>query len=246
MSVQFDLRIERSREPRLSSAILLYGDHALGAFATVHRISVDAAGKATLLAGKPLSIAASRRLLTRLAPPSVGGDFLPESVLMTRGDEMIWYEPARMRHLGFKQSTQFPERSTGTLAGTGPTPGVIFHVSGAVWRIFAFTSRGRPTPDTPLYHAPTLNTHEDGEICAGSVRKPAGTTVECIQAWSDAFWNSNFVHANYDGVVAYRGSVTKLWRDALAGRFPRGFPNRVLKAHGFTLGQYINETRGKA
>lgn len=245
MSVQFHLRVERQPEPRLGSAILLYGNHSKDSFATVHQVSIDASGKATLLAGKPLSLGASRRLLTRLLPSAGGGDYLPESVLMVRGDELIWYEPPQMRHLGFKQSTQFPERSPGTLAGSAPTPGVIFHVSGAVWRIFAFTSAGRPTPDTALFHAPTLNTYEDGTICAGTVRKPSGTTTECLQAWSDAFWKSNFLHANYDGVVKYRGTVTKFWRDAVAGRFPRGFPDRVLKPHGFTLGQYIDATRRK-
>lgn len=237
------VRTERPDEPVLSGAILLYQGHTGGTFATVHEVAVSDKGKPTILAGKPLTHATSRAILASLSRNAAGGSFLPECVLMTSGNELLWYEPPQMRHLGFRESTQFPERSPGTLAGTVPTPGVIFHVSESKWRVFAYASKGRPVPDTPLFHAPTLNTYEDGAICVGTVKTPGSTATDCIRAWSDAFWCSNFTHANYGGVVKYHGDAAKLWRDAMNGKFGGRFPNRVLKPHDFTVGQYIERLR---
>lgn len=243
MTISFTIRTERRSEPELSAAILLYGTSGQGAFATVHDVAVSKNGKPTILAGKPLTLATSRSILASLGRNVHGGSFLPACVLMTSADELIWYEPPQCRHLGFKESTQFPRRSPGTMAGDVPTPGVIFHVGESIWRIFAFKGKGRPTPDTPLFHAPTLNTYENGEICVGTVKTPATTTAECIRAWSDAFWRSNFTHANYDGAVAYRNDAPALWRDAIAGKFGGRFPVRVLKPHGFALCDYIESIR---
>lgn len=245
MAIPLRVRTERPSEPVLSRAILLYHGNSGGAFATVHDVRVSDQGKPTILAGKPLTHATSRRILASLSRNAAGGSFLPECVLMTGGNDIIWHEPPQMRHLGFKQSTQFPARSPGTLAGTVPTPGVIFHVSESEWRVFAYTAKGRPVPETPLFHAPTLNTYEDGAICVGTVKTPGSTAAECIRAWSDAFWRSNFTHANYDEVVKYGGDAAQLWRDAMEGKFGGRFPNRVLRPHDFTVGEYIERLRGR-
>lgn len=245
MTIHFKIHAERAPELQLRRAILLYENRkaANGYFATLHDVALSESGKPKILAGKPLTLAASRGILAGLSRDAHGGSFLPECVLMASADELMWYEPPQVRHLGFKRSTQFPKRSPGTMAGHAPTPGVIFHVGESIWRVFAFKGKGRPSPETPLFHAPTLNTYEDGGICVGTVRTPGATTAECIRAWSDAFWRSNFTHANYDNVVQYQGDAPALWRDAIAGRFRGRFPSRVLKPHGFTTGEYIERIR---
>ena len=244
MTIVFNIRTEHAKEPKLSGAILLYGVDGKNAFATVHQVQVSANRRPVILAGKPLTLRASRTILSSLSKNAVGGGgYLPECVLMANGDEMMWYEPPQVRHLGFKVLREASEQKLGTLAGPAPTPGVIFHVSGNDWRVFAYTAEGRPTPETLLFHAPTFNTYEDGRICVGSARTPTTNTADSIRAWSEAFWQSNFTHPNYDGVVNYRGDAPALWRDAMAGKFGDRFPTRVLKPYRSKVGEYIERSR---
>lgn len=240
MTIPFKFTVQRPAPLALTRAILLYegGERML---ATVHEVKAGEGMKPTVLAGKALTARMSRLILQAVSRNGIGVSFLPECVLMACGDRLMWYEPPQVRHLGFKQSTQFPERSPGTRSGTAPTPGVIFLVEGNSWRVMAYRGEGRPTPETPLYCAPTLNTYQDGAICTGNVRTPASTAAESIQAWSEAFWRSNFTHANYEGVVAYKGDAPTLWKDALLGKFSTTFPEHVLKPYNQTLGEFLAE-----
>lgn len=240
MMTRFNLTVQRLAPLALKRAILLYegGDRTL---ATIHEVEAREGKQPTILAGKALTARMSRWILQAVSRNGIGVSFLPECALMACGDRLMWYEPPQVRHLGFKQSTQFPARSPGTLSGTAPTPGVIFLVEGNSWRVMAYRGEGRPTPGTPLYRAPTLNTYQDGAICTGNVRTPSSTAAESIQAWSDAFWHSNFTHANYEGVVDYEGDAPKLWKDALLSRFGTTFPDHVLKPYNQTLGEYLAE-----
>lgn len=242
MTIPFRISESRPQPLTPTHAVILY-EGADRAIATLHRVRCDDKSTPTILAGKALSVGMSRKILRALSRNGTGGSFLPACVLMASGDALMWYEPPMMRHLGFKQSTHAPERSAGTFAARVPTPGVIFLVDGARWLVMAYRGDGRPTPETPLYRAPTLNTYEDGSICAGNVKTPASTAADRIQAWSDAFWRSNFTHANFDGVVDYEGDAAKLWQDARDGQFGERFPDHVLKPYDRTVGQYLETWR---
>jgi PRTRC genetic system protein B len=240
-----DIATDRPPPLELRRAILLYSqgrnDHG---FATIHDCAVIA-GKPVILAGRAMSPAMSRAIAAKLGTARMQGGFLPANVLMVDGEHLVWHEPPMMRHLAFKASTQFPERSLGTGAGKAPTPGTIFVAGPGAWAVFAYKGTQRPTPDTPLFQAPFYNVDKQGSICVGNVKAPNSTTAERITAWNDAFFRTYFAHANYDGVVDYAGDVTGLWRDLLDGKHRDAFPEQVLMPHRWTLADLLHQLGGK-
>jgi PRTRC genetic system protein B len=233
----FELSIQATPPLRLARAILLY-TNSQRTFATVHECAnVD--GKPVILAGRTLTPGMSRTLAASVGKQAPVAQFLPTNVLMSTGDWLIWWEPPCVRHLGFKLSTQFPERSLGTRSGYVPTPGVVFVAGAQHWSVFAVQGRERPTPDTELYVAPFYNVDADGRICAGNVHVPRMALAERIATWNAAFFESLFPHPNYDGVVNYAGDATGLWRDLLDGQFGEHFPEEVMRPAKLSLGQLI-------
>jgi len=232
--VQVTLQDDQAMEP--TTALVLYERRGRG-FATVHKI--DASGPVpTLQAGKPLSLRALNLLRSKLVATDRRRGVLPERVLAVDEETLIWYEPPQHRHLAFRMSEQFPARSIGTVSGRVPCPGVVFVVHQQQWQVAAFKGSGRPVASTRLFHAPFFNVHSNREICAGSVLKPSTNAVSAIDAWSRAFFGSFFSHANYDGVVRFRGDVMALWRARLKAP-GRRFPERTLIDAGLTLGELV-------
>ena len=105
---------DRPTPLQLRRAILLYsqGRNETG-FATIHDCAVIA-GKPVILAGRAMSPAMSRAIAAKLSAAGMHGGFLPANVLMIDGEHLVWHEPPQIRHLAFKASSQFPERSLGT------------------------------------------------------------------------------------------------------------------------------------
>lgn len=236
----FKVEVGESEPLKLSRAVLIYEGRNRRAFATVHSCAI-VNSKPVLLAGRAMTPAMSRSLTAKLNQQRIVGEYLPENVLMTDGDTMMWYEKPQVRHLAFKESTLYPDRSVGRRGGRVPVPGVVFVAGPGNWSVFAFKGAERPTPSTPLYAAPFLNTDSDGRICAGNVKVPKSTAADRIAAWNDAFFRSYFVHANYQGVVEYRGDVTALWTDLLSGKFGDRFPEDVLRPYKLTLADLIRK-----
>lgn len=230
---------------KLRRAILLYrADGKNPCFATIHDCAV-LSGKPVILAGRAMSPAMSRAVAATLGATGMQGGFLPANVLMIDGEHLVWHEPPLVRHLAFKASTQFPERSLGTCAGKVPTPGAIFVAGPQTWSVFAYKGAQRPQPDTPLFHAPFYNVDRTGSICVGNVSVPKSTAAERIAAWNDAFFRSYFSHANYDGVVDHPDDATGLWRALLGGRPGEAFPEQVLKPCRMRLADLLHQFGGK-
>lgn len=236
---------DRPTALKLRRAILLYsGDRNENGFATVHDCAIIG-GKPVILAGRAMSPSMSRAIAAKLSSARNIGGFLPANVLMTDGEHLVWHEPPLMRRLAFKESTQFPERSLGTRSGKVPAPGTIFVAGPRTWAVFAYKGTQRPLPETPLFHAPFYNVDQRGSICVGNVSVPKSTAADRIAAWNDAFFRSYFAHANYDGVVDYRGDVTGLWRDLLDGKHGAIFPEQVLKPQQLLLADLLRHLQGK-
>ncbi|OZA27497.1 MAG: hypothetical protein B7X93_08970 [Hydrogenophilales bacterium 17-61-9] len=240
--IQFTVKTTETEPLTLSRAVLIYEDHKRRAFATVHQCTVKG-GKPVLLSGRAMTPAMSRSLSGKLNRKNIIGigEFLPENVLMTDGDTLMWYEKPQVRHLAFKPSTIYPHRSLGLRGGPVPIPGTIFVAGPQNWSVFAVKGTERPTPSTPLYAAPFYNVDQNGGICQGNVTIPKSTAADRIGAWNDAFFRSYFPHANYSGVVDYEGDVTALWTDLLDGKFGKDFPEEVMCSYGLTLADLIRK-----
>lgn len=236
----FKVHVSETEALKLSRAVLIYEGRNRRAFATVHNCTV-VNNKPVLLAGRAMTPAISRALAIKLNRQQIIGEYLPENVLMTDGDTLMWYEKPQVRHLAFKKSDLYQNRSLGRRGGRVPVPGVIFVAGPQTWSVFAFKGTERPTPETPLYVAPFYNVDSDGAICAGNVKIPKSTAADRIAAWNDAFFRSYFPHANYTGVVNYGGDVTALWADLLDGKFGEQFPEEVMRPYELTLADLIRK-----
>lgn len=228
---EFTVSVGESAPLTLSRAVLIYEDQRHQAFATVHKCEL-VNGKPVLMAGRAMTPSMSLSLAGKLTKRRILGEYLPENVLMTDGDTLMWYEKPQMRHLAFKDSTEVPSRSLGVRGGMVPTPGVIFVAGPRLWSVFTFKGNERPAPEAPIFAAPFYNVYADGSICQGNVITPKSTAPDRISTWNDAFFRSFFVHANYEGVVNYEGDVTALWTHLLDGKFGDRFPEEVLKPYG--------------
>ncbi len=218
----------------LDKAVLIYRGSNGSALATCHDIDLQE-NKATLLAGKAMTPQRAIALATALTRSLVLGGFLPDNVLYLNGDAIVWWLPAKARHIAFKTK----EKIIGERAGVVPHPALIFMASSRDWRVWAVTTRSRPMPDTKLCRAPYMNVYEDGAICAGTTRLPGETTIDKIKGWNEAFFGSFFTHGNGTRMVKATGGLIQLWRDLLDGKYKR-FPNSVLVETGKTLRELVS------
>lgn len=231
---EFRVRTQTDGILRLDQAVLIYKGASDSALATVHQVE-DVDGEPVILAGQAMTPRAAIRLARALTKGIAHGGFLPETVLYTDGDLLLWWVPPARRHIMFRA----PELGAPERGEVVPHPGLVFAASSSIWKVWAVKGKARPTLQTALYKAPYFNVWEGGDICRGNVPVPDGTTAEKIDAWNTAFLQSFFTHPNGKGkLVRYRGGAYAFWRDMLDGRF-KAFPGRVLIDTKTTLGQLL-------
>lgn len=156
---------------------------------------------------------------------------LPENVLYLSASgqgKVIWYTPPALQQLFF-----LPELAV----ASGPC-----HVPGMIWmgdpdqlRVYAYIKKGKPVLDTPLYHAPFLNVHENGLVCMGDVELQVSNKSlnAFMDSWQRAFWDSFFSHTIND-FVPIIGDFAALWNSLSGTGIP--FPAaRLIKAGKTTL-----------
>jgi PRTRC genetic system protein B len=228
---------------RLLNAILVYGDHNGGepspAYATTHPIQHED-GRPVITAGKPLSVQGLRAIQTILDPSTQ--EILPECVLFAAGGVLAWWIPARQR-LAFYRSR---DERIGNCNAIIPHPPLVMVASAnGHWAIAALRHNRRPAPSTPLYRPPYMNVwlHKDnpGRICTGNVTTPANTMTGKMEAWENAFFDSEFTHPNANGndFVRFPGGLTGLTVKLVAGCYKR-FPTTRLIELGQDLQQFIH------
>lgn len=211
----------------IKHAILLYET-----FATVHDVTVKGVKQPVIqpgvLATKDGLMAALRALL----PESQRGTgLLPETVLATGVDHMVWWVKPAQREVWFSCKEIGGERHAPV-----PNPGLVMVACKAGWHVFAVKGKDRPTPETKLYQVPYFNVWRGGKICTGTARTPKGADRKKPTAWEDAFFGSFFTHPNIhapEKLIA-KGSAFKFWMDMLDGRYQR-FPEGMLVDAGQTL-----------
>lgn len=234
----FSIRTMTGGTLHLSQAVLIYESGGDNAFATVHSVE-EVDGQPVILAGQAMTPSAASLLCRALSKNTTHGGFMPETVLYTDGDLLVWWVPPAERHIVFR-APELKERWGVEERGERvPHPGLVFAVSGSIWKVWAVKGKQRPTLETSIFHAPYFNVGDDGGICGGNVTLPQGTTADKIAAWNAAFLDSAFTHPNgMHRVVKYCGGVYAFWLDMLNGKFER-FPQRVLNDTGTTVGKLL-------
>ncbi|WP_216329384.1 PRTRC system protein B [Deinococcus aestuarii] len=144
---------------------------------------------------------------------------VPEHVVALGVGSLAWVVERQERRLLFQGAT---DKAVAALDGqVFPQPRLLFVTRGA--QMFAYALRGteRPTGDTPLYRAPYFNIFSNHAVCNGSMQRPGAITPENADAWTQAFFYSNFVKpADSQKRWATGGTYRELW-DAVreAGEF---------------------------
>ena len=167
---------------------------------------------------------------------SVPAEILPETVLARTPDLLVWWTPARVRPLFLPEHVAAAAPLKGKLF---PQPPLVFKVSGRELWVRALEENARPRPATQLKTAPYWNCAESGQVCQGSMRSPdAGPSLEAIEVWERAFFQSEFTHA-YGGarITSHRDGFLGLWKSLANVEGP--FPAHYLTDARETLARFV-------
>ena len=228
---------------RLEKAVLLYEQQGYSndktAYASVHEVRFNGGGQAVVGPGEPATreglLAALDALLGKLPC-----QFLPSNVLAASRKRLVWHVPASRRPLYFEGSTAL----AGLSGSVWPLPALVFAASGlpndgsAKLSVYAVRRRGRPRPDTLLYHAPFFNVYKNGGVCLGSMRKPSTTGIAAAEAWTEAFFQSAFTHGTGHALLRGQPGYVQTMQ-TLAGCPDASFPTKRLIRTGRRLHDLI-------
>ncbi|MFZ3286223.1 MAG: PRTRC system protein B [Telluria sp.] len=203
------------RTLRLVSALLMYDSAQGDVYATTHEIQIDASQPERRVIGPGAAL--TKQSLSKFAA-AVGvatayAGHVPANLLYTSPNLLAWWVPAAIRNTWFKAE----DAEIGTASGPAAHPALVFVATPADWFVFALRESKRPTPRTPLCHAPHFNVWDGGQICTGNVSLPGALSAEALAQYEAAFFRSHFTHPNREGAVKYQGGMKALWRDQLAG-----------------------------
>jgi PRTRC genetic system protein B len=117
-------------------------------------------------------------------------------------------------------------------------PPLVFKIVNRDLFVRALAQSTRPTANTKLYVAPYYNVSADSSVCIGSMPVPEATTLDGIDEWVRAFFQSAFSHpAGAVKLTRQKGGYPALVR-ALAGRTDP-FPADTLVDAKQTLGEFL-------
>jgi PRTRC genetic system protein B len=241
MPARFRIEAPRAASLVLAEAVLVYREaqhNAIHAYASIHRVEIGE-GRPVILAGKPMSPRAARRLARELAQQApASASFLDGRTLYVGDTLRVWWVPAGVRHIAFR-CTELGERGEAV-----PHPALVFAVSAKGWWVWACKDNVRPTPETPLCRAPYFNVSDLGAICLGSTVVPTGDASSRIDAWTEAFFGSFFSHPNGTKLVKYKHGANAFWKSMLDAP-PVRFPVRALMPMEKTLANMIAHIGGE-
>ncbi len=221
---------------KLASAALVYSNGG-DSFITLHDVTTRD-GKASIGAGVPATRSRLRRLVETLAPQTAMKGWVDARLLYIAADILVWWRPAGVATMHFARHGKYRARS-----GQAMQPPLVFAVSDRGWAVWAVSTTERPTPNTPLAHAPYFNVYEEGGICTGDVKLPRDIGPDTIRQFEDAFFDSRFTHPNHDDIT--KSAPFEVWASQL-DQHPRPFPADELVAIKHTLGDVVGRmTKGQ-
>jgi PRTRC genetic system protein B len=233
------VNIGRTQDFRLSQALLVYGKSDYNGFpyrhpfVVVHDV-IHEGDSARLGEGRLVTRSALHDII-RNTGESVEAEILPERVLVRTADTLVWWMPASKRIMFF--SDRGGDTALRALNGKRyPHPALVFKASGSALSVRSLHENNRPTAKTVMYVAPYWNCSANGSVCIGSMKVPQQKSVMAIDAWEDAFFGSEFSHANGAG-SQHPGGLVALWK-GLRGKSK--FPARYLLPAKETLSDFVN------
>jgi PRTRC genetic system protein B len=173
-------------------------------------------------------------LLNGRKPGSQVRQWLPEHLLATSPEATAWWMPSKARPMpladGAKRTVAQPI-----------WPALLCVATSRGLSIAALRDDERPTPDTPLCHAPLGNVYADGRVCTGNATLPPGWGIEHIEAWTALLEGSAFTHPNHGQVMAGKAhtaaSLYDFWSAPIRRR--QRLPAAVYVPMGSTAGQFL-------
>ena len=209
-------------------AFVIYEQNATAKHIYIESYDFDPCGRP--VNGHPLSVPEANRLCKALqisekkqsaflAPKGL----LPKNLLHIRTDKnpfAVWRTPAQSVKLYFKDDLGIP-------CGLTEIPALVWKATKTNITIYAVI-QDDITLETPLFHAPFFNLHEDGRVCMGNVRleiKKDCCLEDFISTWERAFFDSYFSHL-IQGHQPVKGNIVQLWK-SLSGT-GKPFPSEKL------------------
>jgi PRTRC genetic system protein B len=236
LTVDTGVRNARPTTARIEGALVL--SRLGGALMVTHHEIQGSKGKPQIMRGKPVDVAAATSLLEAILAaggvPQTDG-WTPERLLFKNAETMAWWQPAAVRPMYFREGQQRHLYRV-------PWPTLIF-VARRTGHLDVFASRvqTRPTPTTPLYHAPLGNISAAGAMCWGTIAAPA-FGLHNLPAYETAVFRTYFTHTNHrqaitdgSGGDALREFYAELHQQK-ADAFPVGRLVSIKKKLGDILG----------
>jgi PRTRC genetic system protein B len=137
------------------------------------------------------------------------GGWITDDLLYLSESGMAWYVPSAKRPMYFRLGGKSFRHTV-----IWPTLVMQYHTA-KDFRIAACAGRGKPKPNTKLYHAPLFNVYADGRLCLGSASGAKTLDEKGRNAWNEAVFDSNFSHTNHSGLLRSSRSKEVTDRDYL-------------------------------
>jgi PRTRC genetic system protein B len=217
----------------LTEAILIYAQRESGrAYATQHQVDRQQNGEPLIMAGSPLTRQRLRHWTKALAaePPL---ELIADNLLARNADAMVWWTPAKIRELYFNLNKELAKGLSALGRKTVRPAACPAHVIAATHDTvyaFALADSSRPGPDTVLLRSPILNIHRSGELCWGTIRRPALSDPDAMQKFESAVFDAWNTHPNDDQATIVEGGLVPLW-DELVATKALSFPTDILPPH---------------
>jgi PRTRC genetic system protein B len=221
----------------LREALLVYTENRNATFITRHAVTIQTDGPPTLGPARPLTFAFLESLVRSLGGET-NAEVLPENVLARTERMLCWWSPVQPRQMFYENAEGKAAALNGRIF---PQPPLVWRVADGELKVRALLENKRPSSSTQLAVAPFWNLSESGQVCTGSMRRPAGASVSTIAEWEKGFYESAFTHANVGRITRHAGGFEGLWSGLADKRKP--FPMDSLIVLPQTLAQFVRNER---
>ena len=215
-----------------------------GEHVTVTRHGVSDDGKSLALgAGSAVSLRDVEQLCSVLKNVRNESSFklFDRHILAQSSTAIAWVMPAGQRDMWFSSGSKKVRLNV-------PWPDLVCCATDNKLSVAAIKTK-RLNENTPLYHAPLMNTSGDAEICLGAATIPSGGALPSeLPKWEKILTDTYFSHTNNENTMQVEGENScsnkdhlSFWKQLHATK-ARKFPNSVMTPLNMRLGQFLAST----